>query len=109
MCGMNTSNTSICLNFYAQLVRAGKFGVSRSWLEELYEDHKGKRPESKTIYRIIEEIELSMSRLAVRIVKRKINGTTKYFLESDWAVDTNDGISRFFVALLPNYCQAHMQ
>ena len=84
MSGMNTSNTSICLNFFAQLNRAGKFGVSRNWLEELYEDYKGKRPETKTIYRIIEEIELSMSRQAVRIVKRGTGPATKYFLESDW-------------------------
>jgi len=85
MCGMNTSNTSICLNFFAQLIRAGKFGVSRNWLEELYEDTKGKRPETKTIYRIVEEIELSMSRQAVRIVKRGTGSATKYFLESDWS------------------------
>ncbi|MEI6287773.1 MAG: hypothetical protein WCP79_14815 [Bacillota bacterium] len=103
MGGMNTSNTSICLNFFAQLNRAGKFGVSRNWLEELYEDHKGKRPATKTIYRIIDEIELSMSRQAVRIVKRGTGSGTKYFLESDWGCD-DTGRSNNFWDMLKKTC-----
>ena len=77
----NTSTDYLKANIVFQMFECGKRGITRRWIEDLYEDEKGDIPGDKVILRIMTQIDEHLQPQSVRIVKKRLYGITRYFLE----------------------------
>lgn len=77
----NTSTDYLKANIIFQMFECGKRGVTRRWIEDLYEDEKGEIPGEKAILRIMTQIDEHLRPQSARVIKKREYGITRYCLE----------------------------